>query len=137
MIPGRRYISEGQLISLNSQRRKRAEHVYCFLFNDLFVIAKRKGLILHFKKMASKKKLTRGGKAGSTIGGPSLGSSATTIVQDKDVEVQFEFIRQIQISTSSKVERLSEAEIAENTDGLILLLSSCFLFPMRPNLING
>ena len=58
VVPGRRYKFEGTLSEaiLSQKRTKRkTEAYYCFLFNDLFVVAKRKGIISHIKKITAKR----------------------------------------------------------------------------------
>jgi hypothetical protein len=58
VVPGRKYKFEGALSEaiMSSKRTKRkTEGYYCFLFNDLFVVAKRKGIISHIKKITAKR----------------------------------------------------------------------------------
>jgi hypothetical protein len=58
VVPGRKYKFEGALseaVASSKRTKRKTEGYYCFLFNDLFVVARRKGIISHIKKITAKR----------------------------------------------------------------------------------
>lgn len=114
VVPGRKYKFEGALSEavVSSKRTKRkTEGYYCFLFNDLFVVARRKGIISHIKKITAKR--LRPGSKGSTWNNTALYSTPFGSPESTD-GVKFDFVKQIPISaTTTTIDRVSAEEAAE------------------------
>jgi len=122
VMPGRKYIHEGLLTEVvkSSKRNKlKTETYYCYLFDDLFMVAKRKGLIAQMKKTAKRWSKSLGSKSSS------LGQTNALLMlpTSKESGLRYDFVKQIPLSpATTTVNKVSPRELT----GLEIDVQLCF-----------